>query len=45
MDWDDVSGEAKLVATPTPRSEPRLNHDDLELKIVTTDDVSGVKET
>jgi hypothetical protein len=35
MDWDDVESVAKLVASPTPRAKPRLNHADLECKIVT----------
>jgi hypothetical protein len=33
MDWEDVAGEAKLVATPV-RTAPRINHDGLEAKIV-----------
>lgn len=45
MDWDDVKDAAKLVATPAPRAEPRMNHDDLEAKIceVSGDPVGGEK--
>ena len=31
MDFKDVAGEAKLVATPKPLKEPRPSHSDCEL--------------
>lgn len=34
MNWEDVEADAKLVATPAPRKEPRLNHDGLEAHII-----------
>jgi hypothetical protein len=34
MDWSDVKDATKLVATPKPKTEPRLNSDFLEADIV-----------
>jgi hypothetical protein len=31
MDWSDVASEAKLVATPPARTEPRMGESDCEI--------------